>query len=92
MPPAKSFPLWFLSQCRVAAWGLSIAFSSLLQQELKEETKKLRDGVAGAVDSRLEGIWILGHEVPLNNCLVVNFLVPGFLSCAVKGFGWISVE
>lgn len=71
---------------------LSIAFNSLSQKELKEKTKKLRDGVTGAVDSRLEGIWILGHEVPPNNCLVVNFLVPGFLSCAVKGFGWLSVE
>lgn len=38
------------------------------------------DGVTGAVDCRLEGIEALGHDPPPNNCFIVNFLVPGFLS------------
>lgn len=66
-------------------YSLELSFCKRSQRR----TEKLSDRVEGAVDSRWERIWVLGRAGLPNNCLSVNFPVLGFLSYAVKGFGWI---
>lgn len=46
----------------------------------------MSDGVVGVDDLRLKVIRVLGYDVLLSSCLIINFLVFGFFRYVLKGF------
>ena len=89
-PTSQVLPtLVLLSSVLGGAVGTFYSLELSFCKRSQRRTEKWSGRVEGAVDSRWERIWVLGHAVLPSNCLSVNFLVLGFLSYAVKGFDWI---